>query len=321
MDARLSQQHRWRSRIYGMVEEGGSWPSRLFNGSIMLLIASNVVAIILESVEPIYQAHTALFQDFETFSVAVFSIEYLLRIWSCVESPNYYRPVKGRLRYMVSFMAIIDLLAIAPYFLSMFFNIDARFLRVLRLLRVFKMTRYFQPLEILMQVIRMEAPVLAAAIFVMLVLAVLAAGGIYVVEHDAQPEAFGSIPAAMWWAIVTLTTVGYGDVIPVTHAGKMFAVAVTMLGVGMAALPAGIIAAGFTREMQKRRKMYQSSVREALEDGVITKEEHEQLEEIRKRLGLNLDDAQAVTRAEFSLLTELKGSRCPHCGERLFDQR
>lgn len=318
MTGELSSIERLRSSAYAIAEEGGSLASRLFNGFIMLLILANVLAIVLESVDPIYRAHTAFFEGFETFSVAVFTLEYLLRVWVCIESADYYHPVRGRLRYMVSFMALVDLLAILPYYLSMFIGLDTRFLRVLRLLRVFKLTRHFHPLEILMQVLRMEGPVLASALFVLLVLAVLAAGGIYVVEHDAQPDAFGSIPSAMWWAIVTLTTVGYGDVVPHTDAGRIFALIITMLGVGMAALPAGIIAAGFTREMQKRREIYQSSVREALEDGVITEEEQKHLEEIRKHLGLNLDDAKAVTRAEFSLLAELEGSRCPHCGEKLF---
>ncbi len=289
----------------------------MVNGFIMVLILANVLAIVLESVRSIRLAHEAFFQGFETFSIAIFTIEYVLRVWVCTENPMYFSPVRGRLRYMVSFMAIVDLLAILPFYLSMFFTLDTRFLRVLRLLRVFKLTRHFQSLEILIQVLRMEGPVLGSALFVLLVLAVLAAGGIYVVEHDAQPEAFGSIPAALWWAIVTLTTVGYGDVVPQTDAGRFFALIITMLGVGMAALPAGIIAGGFTREMQKRREIYQTRVREALEDGVITLEEQEQLEHIRRQLGLDIEDAKAVTRAEFSVLSQLGQSKCPHCGKPL----
>jgi voltage-gated potassium channel len=218
---------------------------------------------------------------------------------------------------MVSFMAVVDLAAILPFYLSMFTALDTRFLRVLRLLRVFKLTRHFRSLEVLIQVIRQEGPVLASAMFILMVLIVLAAGGMYVVEHDVQPEAFGSIPHAMWWAAVTLTTVGYGDTIPITVAGKMFAVAITILGVGMAAMPAGIIASGFTRELQKRRDMFQNSVREALEDGFITPEEQKHLEDMRKRLGLDPEDAQAVTRAEFALMCELESSHCPHCGKKL----
>jgi len=309
---------RVRLRTFAIVEEGESTASRLFNGFIMVLIVFNVVAIVLESVDAVFLAHRELFRNFETFSVAVFTIEYLLRLWVCVEETSYFHPVRGRLRYMFSFMAIVDLLAILPYYLAMFFNLDARFLRVLRLLRIFKLTRHFQSLEVLIQVIRIEGPVLASALFILLVMAVMSAGGIYVVEHDTQPEVFGSIPDALWWAIVTLTTVGYGDVVPVTQIGKFFAVIITMLGVGMAALPAGIIAAGFTREMQKRRDIYKIRLREALEDGFISQKEQQHLEDIRKHLGLNIDDTKAMTRTEFSLLSELEESRCPHCGERLF---
>ncbi|RMG91796.1 MAG: ion transporter [Zetaproteobacteria bacterium] len=318
---RTSRISRFRSQLYGLLEEQESLASRLFNGFIMFLILANVLAVVLESVRSIRLAHEAFFQGFEIFSIVVFTLEYLLRVWVCTEKPIYFRPVRGRLRYMVSFMAIVDLLAILPFYLSMFVTLDTRFLRVLRLLRVFKLTRHFQSLEILIQVLRMEAPVLGSSLLMLLVLAVLAAGGIYVVEHDAQPEAFGSIPAALWWAIVTLTTVGYGDVVPQTDAGRFFALIITMLGVGMAALPAGIIAGGFSREMQKRREIYQTRVREALEDGVITSEEQEHLEQIRRQLGLDIEDARAVTRAEFNILSQIGQSRCPHCGKSLLGNR
>jgi len=309
--------HNLRQQVYTLVEGEHSLSGRIFNGFILLLIVGNVIAIVLESVESVYAVHRLFFDSFETFSVLVFTLEYLLRLWVCVEETRYYRPVRGRLRYMVSFMAVVDLAAILPFYLSMFTALDTRFLRVLRLLRVFKLTRHFRSLEVLIQVIRQEGPVLASAMFILMVLIVLAAGGMYVVEHDAQPEAFGSIPHAMWWAAVTLTTVGYGDTIPITVAGKMFAVAITILGVGMAAMPAGIIASGFTRELQKRRDMFQNSVREALEDGFITPEEQKHLEDMRKRLGLDPEDAQAVTRAEFALMCELESSHCPHCGKKL----
>ncbi len=306
-----------RQQVYALLEGEETLASRLLNSFILLLIVGNVIAIVLESVESIYADYHLLFDRFETFSVLVFTCEYLLRLWACVEDTRFYHSVKGRLAYMVTFMAIVDLVAILPFYLSMFTTLDTRFLRVLRLLRIFKLTRHFHSLEVLIQVIRQEGSVLASAMFILLVLMIVASGGMYVAEHDAQPEAFGSIPRAMWWAAVTLTTVGYGDIVPITEGGKLFAVVITVLGVGMAALPAGIVAAGLTRELQKRREMFQTSVREALEDGFISPEEQEQLEHIRKHLGIDRDDAQAVTRAEFSLMCQLEGSRCPHCGERL----
>ncbi|RMH62423.1 MAG: ion transporter [Zetaproteobacteria bacterium] len=317
MHPKASRLDKLRVRAYRIVEESETLPARLFNGFIIGLILVNVGAIVLESVEPVYQAHPTLFYALEVFSVAVFTIEYLLRVWVSVENSSK-PPLRARIRYIFSFMALVDLLAILPFYLSMFVGIDTRLLRILRLLRIFKLTRHFQVLGILIEVLRIEGPALLAAVFIMLVLALLAAAGMYVVEHEAQPEAFANIPTSMWWAIVTLTTVGYGDIVPVTAAGKLLAIVITVLGVGMAALPAGIIAAGFTREMQKRREIYQTRVREALEDGFISEEEARQLERIRERLGLNIEDAQALTRAEFSLLAELEGSRCPHCGKPLF---
>ncbi len=308
----------WRRQVYDFLEGGGSLSARVFNGMIMLLIIGNVIAVMLESVASIYDAHRLLFDRFETISVGIFTIEYLLRVWCSVENPAYCHAVKGRLRYMLTFMALVDLVAILPFYLAAFTTLDTRFLRVLRMLRIFKLTRHFQSLEILMLVIRHEATVLASAVFIMMVLIVLASGGIYVVEHDVQPDVFSSIPACMWWAVVTLTTVGYGDVVPVTAAGKLFAVLITILGVGMAAMPAGIIASGFTREMQKRREAFQAELREAMDDGVITSEEQAHLDVVRDQLGLAVDDAQSMTRAEFSLLSELAGSRCPHCGQQLF---
>jgi len=306
-----------RKQVYATLEEGHSRASRIFNILIMVLIILNVTAVILESEASLYLAYQAYFDHFEVFSVIIFTIEYVLRMWSCVENPEYKKPVRGRLRHMFNFMPIIDFIAIAPFYLSMFTGVDTRFLRVLRILRVFKLTRYFRALEILLQVIKQEGSILISALFIMIILIVLASGGMYVAEHDSQPEAFGSIPKAMWWAAVTLTTVGYGDVIPITTVGKLFAVMVTFLGVGMAALPAGIIASGFTREIERRRLLFQTSIREAMKDGEINKKEARGLEQQRNELGLNIEDAEAMKRSEQALISELDSNTCPHCGEKL----
>jgi len=306
-----------RAQTYTILEEGHSLASRIFNTFILTFIIINVAAVILESEVSLYLEYRTYFDYFEVVSVIIFTIEYLLRMWSCVENPEYKAPLRGRLRHMLTFMSIIDIIAIAPFYLSMFAGVDTRFLRVLRILRIFKLTRYFRALEILLQVIKQEGPVLTSALFIMLILIVLASGGMYVAEHDSQPEVFGSILSSMWWAAVTLTTVGYGDVIPITTAGKLFAVMVTFLGVGMAALPAGIIASGFTREIACRRELFQTSIREALKDGKIDKKEARGLEEQRNELGLNEEDAEAMKRSEHALLNERDISVCPHCGEKL----
>ena len=245
-----------RTRIYKIVESThpddlhGQW----FDYFIVALIITNVIAVILETVEGLYVAYTEFFTGFELFSVAVFTVEYLVRLWVVVDSPNenYRHPFNGRLRYAVTPMALIDIAAILPFYLSLLIPVDLRFMRVFRLLRLLKLTRYSTALQTLGAVLYDQRRTLGASIFVMLILLVFSSSIIYLVEKDAQPEAFSSIPNAMWWGLATLTTVGYGDVTPATGIGKVFGATIMVLGIGMAALPAGILATGFATEMQKR---------------------------------------------------------------------
>jgi len=233
--------------------------SHLVDVALVVLIIVNVIAVVLESVASLAQTYATLFLSFEIFSVAVFTLEYLLRVWSSPELPGYTQdePIKSRLRYMVSPYALIDLAAILPFYLGLFITaVDWRFLRVIRLLRLFKLTRYSAAMQALLNSLKAESDSLAAAFFLLSVLFVLASSGIYLIEHKLQPEAFGSIPAAMWWAMATLTTVGYGDVVPVTVWGKVFGGAITIIGVGMVALPAGIIASGFSEHLREQRSNY-----------------------------------------------------------------
>ena len=247
---------RLRTRIYNIVEatQPGDWRGQWFDYFIVALIITNVIAVILETVEGLYVAYTEFFTGFELFSVAVFTVEYLVRLWVVVDSPNenYRHPFNGRLRYAVTPMALIDIAAILPFYLSLLIPVDLRFMRVFRLLRLLKLTRYSTALQTLGAVLYDQRRTLGASIFVMLILLVFSSSIIYLVEKDAQPEAFSSIPKAMWWGLATLTTVGYGDVTPATGIGKVFGATIMVLGIGMAALPAGILATGFATEMQKR---------------------------------------------------------------------
>jgi voltage-gated potassium channel len=263
---------------------------------LIILILLNTVAIILESVSSIFKQYQAHFFYFEVFSVAVFSTEYILRVWSCTESQDkrFHQPFSGRLKFMRSPMAIIDLLAILPFYLSALFAIDLRFLRVFRLLRVFKLTRYSGAMGLLLTVFKEEASSFLAAFFVLFILLIIASSGIYLIEHKIQPDAFGSIPSAMWWAMATLTTVGYGDVTPITPMGKFFGSFITIIGMGMVALPAGILASGFSEQLRIRRSNYQAQVDIALDDGVLTENEKNELEKLRRELGLSREDAKHV---------------------------
>ena len=236
-----------------------------------------------------------------------------------MEREKTKNPLYSRLRYAASPMALVDLLAVLPSYLSLFTGADLRFLRTLRLLRIFKFTRYSPALIMLIKVFKKEAPAFAATLFILLVILVLASSGIYLVERDAQPQAFGSIPAAMWWAVATLTTVGYGDVTPITPLGKLFGACVTITGVGMVALPSGILASGFSEELRLRREQYQEEVEDTLEKkGRITRRDRAKLDKLRQDLGFSEQEAADILDREASRLSAGKaGAYCPHCGESL----
>jgi voltage-gated potassium channel len=190
----------------------------------------------------------------ENLCVAVFTIEYAARVWVAVDdrAGRYEQPFWGRLRYMATPMAIIDLLAILPTYLAVLLPGEFLLLRTLRILRILKITRYSPALATFEIVLVNERRSLMAAATILSVALLLAAGALHHIEGDVQPEAFGSIPAAMWWAIVTLTTVGYGDVVPMTPLGRIVGGLCAVIGLGMFALPTAILGAGFAHEIQKR---------------------------------------------------------------------
>lgn len=247
-----------RNRTHQIVEVArpGDRLSQIFDISILSLIGLNVVAMIVESVPSMGERWAALFWAFEVVSVVVFTVEYLLRLWCCVESARFAHPVRGRLRYMVTPMAIIDMLAIVPFYLPML-GVDLRFVRTLRLFRlarVAKMGRYSTALQTIQQVFRIRKEELIISMTLLIALVVLASSLVYFAERDAQPEQFGSIPAAMWWAVVTLTTVGYGDIYPITPVGRLLSAVIAVLGIGMVALPTGILGSGFAELMSQKDK-------------------------------------------------------------------
>jgi voltage-gated potassium channel len=241
---------------------------RLINSFLMLLIFLNVIVIIATSEAQIDQKFHHLFVIFEMFSLVVFTIEYLLRAWVSIEKPEFSHPVKGRLKYLFTPMALIDLLAILPS-IFLLLGADLLILRALRLVRLFKLTRYSRSMDLLLTVAKQEADTILSAIFILIILIIIAATGIFMIEGDAQPEEFGSIPRALWWATVTLTTVGYGDVVPITIMGRILGIFIVITGIGIAALPAGILASGFTTEINRRRERYKAYITGRIQDGML----------------------------------------------------
>lgn len=223
---------------------------------LIALICLNLGAVIIGTVHSVSERLGPWLDVFETFSVAVFSLEYLARLWACTAQEAYARPFFGRLRYVFSPLALVDLIAVLPYFLS-FLALDMRFLRalrLLRLLRIAKFGRYSETLALFARVMRNKKEELLITSLLMLLLIILSASLMYFAEHDAQPDKFPDIPSTAWWAVVTLTTVGYGDVFPVTGLGRLFASLVAVFGIAMFALPAGIMGASFTEEMRRERQ-------------------------------------------------------------------
>lgn len=240
-----------KKRVFEIISkaEDGDQVSAVFDWCIMGLIALSVLTIILESFASIYDQWHPVFHVLEVITVVVFTIEYLLRIWTAdLLYPESKHP---RLRYCFSFMAVIDLLAIVHLYLPVFFVADLRFLRMMRLfrlfrlLRVFKLGRYFEAFQVIVRVIRESGPQLVMSVVICFFVILFSAIVMYTVEHPVQPEQFPNVISSLWWAMCTLTTVGYGDVYPVTAIGRLFASFISLVGIGIIAIPTGIIAAGF----------------------------------------------------------------------------
>ncbi|MDD5388813.1 MAG: ion transporter [Gallionellaceae bacterium] len=247
-----------RSRLWQLLDtpEPGDRQAAGIGSFLIVLITLNLAAVIIGTVRGIHEHYGAWLDAFETFSVVVFSLEYLARLWACTSQPVYARPVLGRLRYFLSPLALVDLIAVLPYFLG-FLAVDMRFLRALRLLRLFRIAkfgRYSETLALFGRVMRHKKEELVITSLLMLILIILSASLMYFAEHDAQPDKFPDIPTTAWWAVVTLTTVGYGDVFPVTGLGKLFASFVAIFGIAMFALPAGILGASFSEEMRRDKR-------------------------------------------------------------------
>ncbi|HYH84094.1 MAG TPA: ion transporter [Pyrinomonadaceae bacterium] len=252
---------RIKKRVYEIVESpaGGAGARSghdYFDLFIMVLIVVNVIAVMVETVRWAAEDFARPLRAFELFSVAVFSAEYVLRLWSCTADPRYAGAIRGRIKFALTPMALIDLLAIAPFYLE-FITADLRFirsLRLFRLFRVFKLARYSASMRTLVRVLTAKKDELLVTLFLVVVMLVFTSSAMYFAENEAQPDKFDSIPSSLWWGVATLTTVGYGDIFPITTLGKVLGGVIAVLGVGLFALPTGILASGFAEEIQKEKK-------------------------------------------------------------------
>jgi voltage-gated potassium channel len=255
MSARRIQLVKLRRRIHQTLDGGGfDTASRLFHAGLVVLVCASVMSVVLETVPALAQSYGIWFVTIEALSVAAFTVEYLLRLWGAPDHTPYRDLSAGaaRMRFALTPSALVDLCSVLPFYLAFFIPQDLRVLVLLRLLRFFKLARYSPGMRSLIAALEAERKALFASAVVLLGLVLIAAAAMHLVEHEAQPDKFGSIPDAMWWAVVTLTTVGYGDVVPVTLAGRIVAGFTMLGGLMMLALPIGIVANAFTEEIHRR---------------------------------------------------------------------
>ena len=250
-----------RQRVYEIIEKPikGNRASVAFGWALMILIWLNVAAVILGSVDEIQNRYSGIFASLEFFSIVIFSLEYVLRLWTAPEkfkgskegSKNIFSPY---LSYIFSFLGIIDLCAILPFYLPFITNVDLivlRILRTFRLLRILKLSHYSKSFNSIATVLQDEKKKLFTTLFFIVLMILLASTLMYFVESNVQPDKFPNIPATLWWAVATLTTVGYGDVYPVTIPGKILGSIIAIMGIGLIAMPSGIISAGLMAQSHK----------------------------------------------------------------------
>lgn len=277
--------------------------SRRIDLALSGLILINLVAIILESVPAIGQAHTTLFFWVEAVSVALFTLEYGLRIWSAPAGQDAKH--HSRWRYLTSFTGLVDLLSILPSLMQWLIpGADLRWLKAVRMVRLLKLSHYSSALEDLFSAIYEERRAFGAALYLFTIALLLASASLYMAESTVQPDDFGSIPDAMWWALITLTTVGYGDVTPVTAIGKVIGSFTALMGVCSVALLTGIVGSGFANQLARRQALFEAEVERALSDGKLSKREAKHIEHLRTEFNLPKEQAEAIIESLMRLNTK-----------------
>lgn len=288
----------FRQKVHALVfpSKFGGELQKIFDVFIGIWVLLSVMAVILESVESIHYILNLQFVILDGVAVGIFSLEYFMRLYACVEEPGHKGSFMGRFKQAKSPATFIDFIAILPFFLEVFLHhlLDLRFLRVFRLSRLLKLTRNSDATDVLFRVIAREWPIMSAASFIMGLLLVLTASLGYLLEHDAQPEKFENIPQSIYWAVITLASVGYGDISPVTPLGRAMTSILALLGIGIFAIPAALLASAFSDELIKDREALKANLFQILKDGKIVESEAHFIREEAERMHLSVEELNAL---------------------------
>ena len=297
----------FRAKVYALLEPTGH-SGRLhtyIDNFIVFWVALSITCVVFETVGSVHALFATEFYVIDMMAFGIFTVEYLARLYAAPENPKFHRHRMARWSHVRSPSAIIDLLAILPFLLESLVgqHLDLRFLRVFRLMRMLKLTRYTSAMETLYKVILREWQVIFASVFVMMLLVVLTASLGYLFEHPAQPDKFENIPQSIYWAVVTLASVGYGDISPITPMGRALTVVLALVGIGIFAIPAGLLASAFTDQLRIDRDAFKNRLLAAYQDGMLSGAEREMVVAEAERLHLSHEEVKRLTdeaRAEFA---------------------
>ena len=294
----LNRERTFRQKIHALMFESayGGKLKGFFDVFIGVWVLISVLAVVMETVASVTYLINIEFVILDTIAVAIFTLEFMMRIYSSVEEPGHRNPLTGRIKQFTNPSTFIDFLAILPFFLEALMShvLDLRFLRIFRLARLLKLTRGSDATATLFKVIKREWPVMSAAAFIMILLIILTASLGYLVEHAAQPEKFENIPTAIYWAVITLASVGYGDISPITPIGRVITVIMSLLGIGIFAIPAGLLASAFSDQLHKERESLKANILRMLGDGELGPEEVALLRSEAKRLHLTVEEMNSI---------------------------
>lgn len=257
-----------KEKAFEIIESGKTPLSKIINITIVILIFLTLITVVASTFD-ISNSLRIIFSKFEIFSTIIFTVEYILRVWTSDLLYPELSPIRARIKYIFSFMALIDFIAILPFYLLFFIKIDLqalRTLRALRLLRIIKINRYTTALKTITQVFKNKANQLVSSMVVVGLLMIIASVLMYNFESEAQPDKFSNAFDSLWWAMSALTTVGYGDVYPITVAGKILGIVIAIIGIGMVAVPTGIITAGFSEVLHNKKSKKTNNSGESIED-------------------------------------------------------